>query len=130
MFLKSGIDVVGEESYASRASRAARTNGNNLTNGNKLAKGVSVNTENKLPGRPYTAFFTPASDTSASSVFEALDTAKILEKDILCLDRQQGGEVQIAFRTKALKERFLALNSLKIKDGNYALQDVDKPLTF
>ena len=80
-----------------------------------------MNTENKLPGRPCTAFFTPASNTSASAVFEALDTAKIVEK---------GGEVQITFRTKALKERFLALNSLKIKDGNYALQDVDKPVPF
>ena len=76
------------------------------------------------------AFFTPGMDTSVSSVFEALDKAKITDKDILCLHRRQGGEVQITFRTKSLKEKFLSLNSIKINDGNYALQDVDKPLTF
>ena len=37
---------------------------------------------NKLPGRPCKAFFTPSTDTSASSVFEALDKANITHKDI------------------------------------------------
>ena len=83
-----------------------------------------------MPGRPCTAFFTPSTDTSASSVFEALDKAKISDKDILCLHRRQGVEVQITFRTKSLKEKFLSLNSIKINDGHYALQVVDKPLTF
>ena len=47
-----------------------------------------------------------------------------------CIEDREGGEVQITFRTKALKEKFLAMNSLRINEGNYALQDVDKPLTF
>ena len=85
---------------------------------------------NRLPGRPCTAFFTPSSNTSASSVFEALDKAGITERDISCLHRRQGGEIQINFRTKVLKDKFLALNSIKINEGHYALQDVDKPLTF
>ena len=109
----------------SNASRAARTGGPARRSHQKVD---TVN--NKLPGRPCTAFFTPTVDTSASSVFEAPDKAKISYKDILCLHRGQGGEVQITFRTKILKEKFIALNSIKINEGNYALQDVDRPLTF
>ena len=69
--------------------------------------------------------FTPTQSTSASSVFEALDRAEIGKRDI-----REGGEVQITFRTKALKEKLLRLNSIKINGGHFALQDVDKPLTF
>ena len=111
-----------EESYASRAARTTDQSSRVNRNVN------SVN--NKLPGRPCTASFTPNNSTNASSVFEALDKAKINEKDILCLHRRQGGEVQITFRSRALKEKFLALNSITIDNGIYALQDVDRPLTF
>ena len=40
------------------------------------------------------------------------------------------GEVQITFRTAVLKEKFLRLNSIQLDTGTFALQDVDKPLTF
>ena len=111
-----------EDSYASRAAR---------TSGQKSARNQNMNNaNNKLLGRPCTAFFTANNSTNESSVFEALDKAKINERDILCLHRRQGGEVQITFRTRALKENFLALNSISIDNGIYALQDVDRPLTF
>ena len=109
----------------SYASRAVRTGGQVKRN---IPNIEAVN--NKLPNRPCTAFLTPSTDTSASSVFEALDKANITDKYILCLHRRQGGEVQITFRTKSLKEKFLSLNSIKINNGHYALQEVDKPLTF
>ena len=116
------VNYVTEESYASRAARTADSSSRVNQNVN------SVN--NKLPGGPGTAFFTPNNSRNASSVFEALDKGKINEKDILCLHRRQGGDVQITFRTRALKEKFLALNSIRIDNGIHALQDVDKPLTF
>ena len=75
-------------------------------------------------------FLSPSQNTNASSIFEALDRAEIGERDILCLHRRQGGEVQITFRTRALKETFLSLNSIKTNGGHFALQDVDKPSTF
>ena len=115
---------VNEESYASRAARTSQANVRNVRNENLS------NMYNRLPGRPCTAFFTPSSNTSASSVFEALDKAGITDRDISCLHRRQGGEIQITFRTKVLKDKFLVLNSIKINEGHYALQDVDKPLTF
>ena len=110
-----------EESYASRAARTA---------GPVPAAQRNVNNDNRLPGRPCTAFFTPSQDTSATSVFEALEQAELGERDILCLHRRQGAEIQITFKTKELKETFLRLNSIKVNGGNFALQDVDKPLTF
>ena len=103
------------ESYASRAARTAGPA--TLTHRN-----MNVNNSNHLPGRPCTAFFTPSQNRSASSVFEALDRAEIGERDILCLHSRQGGEVQITFRTRALTEKFLSLNSIKINGGHFALQ--------
>ena len=120
------MECTTEESYASRAARTAgpapATKRIGLNNNN--------HNNNRLPGRPCTAFFTPRQDTSAISVFDALEQAEIGERDISCLHRRMGGEVQITFRTTALKEKFLKLNSIKINGGNFALQDVDKPLTF
>ena len=104
----NGLQCVTEESYASRAARTT------VTSDRAVSRKESV--DNK-PGRPCTAFFTPNQNTGAKSVFDALDEANISEKDIWCLHRRQGGEVQITFRTKALKEKLLALNSLRIGDA-------------
>ena len=87
------IECVTEESYASRAARTAGP-------APAINRNVNVNNSNHLPGRPCTAFFTPSQNTSATSVFEALDKAEIGERDILCLHRRQGGEVQITFVQK------------------------------
>ena len=111
-----------EESYASRAARTA---------GPVPAAQRNVeNKDNRLPGRPCTALFTPSRDTSATSVFEALEQAGLGERDIVCLHRRLSGEIQITFKTKELKEKFLSQSSIKVNGGNFALQDFDKPLTF
>ena len=115
-----------EESYA---SRAARTTGP-VPGVQRNVRLNNNNNNNRLPGRPCTAFFIPGRDTSPISVFDALELAEIGERDISCLHRRMGGEVQITFRTTALKEKFLKLNSIEINGGNFALQDVDRPLTF
>ena len=79
-------EALTKESYA---ARAARTGHANVRNENL------INMNNKLPGRPCTACFTPSSQTSASSVFDAFDKAKIGEKDISCLHHDRAGKFKL-----------------------------------
>ena len=83
-----------------------------------------------MPQRPRTAFFTPNKNTSAKSVFEALEQAEIDLAEIACLQRKMNGEVTVTFKSISAKEQFLPLNSLRVDAERVALQDVDKPLTF
>ena len=77
------LNAVTDESYA---SRAARTGGEQKQN-----VGATIrSSENKLPGRPCTAFFMPSTATSASSVFDALDRRQGGGGDRL--HRRQGGK--------------------------------------
>ena len=79
------LNAVTDEWYA---SRAARTGGEQKRNVSATIR----SSENKLPGRPCTAFLTPSTAMSASSVFDALEKADICDRDILCLHRRQGGK--------------------------------------
>lgn len=115
---------VNGESYA---FRAARTSGL-VDNAPTLPPRRSF--ANDMPKRPRTALFTPSRFTSSHSVFDALKSADIPAIDIQCLQRKLNGEVVITFRSNALKEKFLSLNSITINDENYALQDIDRPLTY
>ena len=92
--------------------------------------GKSSILENVMPQRPRTAFFTPNKNTSAKSVFEALEQAEIDPAEIACLQRKMNGEVTVTFKSISAKEQFLRLNSLRVDAERFALQDVDKPLTF
>ena len=121
----NGVQIESRATEGTYASRAARTSGPK-----KETVVSTIDLDNKLPGRPCTAFFTPNLTASPKSVFEALDNGDISDKDVLCLHRRQGGEIQTTFRTEVLKEKFLRLNSITIDNENFALQDVDKPLTF
>lgn len=40
------------------------------------------------------------------------------------------GEVVVTFKSPAVKEKFLSLNSITINNESYAIQDIDRPLTF
>ena len=118
---------VNGDSYASRAAR---------TDGGFAERNLSQETprrqpgDNDMPKRPKSAFFTPSRFTSARSVFTALKDAEISSNEIQCLQRKMNGEVIITFSTAAAKERFLGLNSLRIDREAYAIQDIDRPLTF
>ena len=46
------------------------------------------------------------------------------------MQRRINGEVIITFKTAALKEKFLRLNSLRVGSESYAVQDIDRPLTY
>ena len=115
--------IVNGESYA---SRAARTVSYEYPSRQERAR----SSENVMPQRPRTAFFTPSKNTSAKSVFEALEQAEIDPAEIACLQRKLNGEVTVTFKSISAKEKFLRLNSLRVDAEYFALQDVDKPLTF
>ena len=115
--------VVNGDSYA---SRAARTGSYEYPSRQERVRF----SENVMPQRPRTAFFTPSKTTTAKSVFEALENADIDATEIACLQRKMNGEVTVTFKTISAKEKFLRLNSLQVDAEHFALQDVDKPLTF
>ena len=115
--------VVNGDSYASRAARTA-------TYEYPPRQGRARVSENIMPQRPRTAFFTPSKTTTARSVFEALENAEIDASEIACLQRKMNGEVTVTFKSISAKEKFLRLNSLQVDAEQFALQDVDKPLTF
>ena len=83
-----------------------------------------------MPQRPRTAFFIPSKNTTAKSVFEALEQAEIDVTEIVCLQRKMNGEVTVTLKSISAKEKFLQLNSLQVDAEHFAIQDVDKPLTF
>ena len=114
--------IVNGESYASRAARTVYE----YPSRQERVR----NSENVMPQRPRTAFFTPSKNTSAKSVFEALEQAEIDPAEIACLQRKLNGEVTVTFKSISSKEKFLRLNSLRVDAEHFALQDVDKPLTF
>ena len=115
--------VVNGDSYASRAARTAVYE-------YPTRQERARYSENVMPQRPRTAFFTPNKNTSAKSVFEALEQAEIDPAEIACLQRKMNGEVTVTFKSISAKEQFLRLNSLRVDAERFALQDVDKPLTF
>ena len=115
--------IVDGESYASQTART-------ISFGERPRHTVPTSNENSMPQRPKSAFFTPSKTTTARSVFDALVNADIDNTEIHCLQRKLNGEVVVTFKTIAAKEKFLRLNSLQINSENYALQDIDKPLTF
>ena len=115
--------IVNGDSYA---SRAARTASYEYPPHQQRAR----NSENVMPQRPRTTFFTPSKNTTAKSVFEALEQAEIDATEIACLQRKMNGEVTVTFKSISAKEKFLRLNSLQVDAEHFAIQDVDKPLTF
>ena len=115
--------IVDGESYASRAART-------VSFGERPRRTAPASNENSMPQQPKSAFFTPSRTTTARSVFDALVNADIDHTEIHCLQRKLNGEVVVTFKSIVAKEKFLRLNSLHVNSENYALQDIDKPLTF
>ncbi len=86
--------------------------------------------QNELPSRPLTVFFNPRSRLPASEVFDALQTAGLENSSLSCIQRQSSGEIVLTFRNTGAKERFLSHNVVNIRNQSFALQDVDRPLTY
>lgn len=86
--------------------------------------------ENEIPQRPCTAFVNPRTRLAATDVFEALKLSDVDSKQISCIQRQSNGEIQLTFRNAKQRELFLKKNVIQIRGQPFALQDVDRPLTY
>ena len=86
--------------------------------------------ENELPTRPLTVYFNPRSSVPAAEVFTALQAANVDSNNISCIQRQSSGEIVLTFRNAQAKDQFLTHNVLEIRGRPFALQDVDRPLTY
>ena len=92
--------------------------------------GQLVDPENNIPERPLTAFFRPRSFLPAEDVFSALSEAGIDGSNISCIQRQSSGDILLTFRQKSFKDDFLKKSFLSVRGSPFALQDVDRPLTY
>lgn len=120
--------TVNEDTYAERAARTAASPAHRRNVVQNLRR--EMQTTDDTPKRPLSTSFTPSRYTSARTVFEALSNAEINTQEVKCLQRKMNGEVVITFNSAAAKENFVCKNSLRINDDNYAIQDIDCPLTF
>lgn len=66
----------------------------------------------------------------ANEVFDALKDAGVNSSDISCVQPQSSGEIVLTFRCAQFKENFLQKNVIKLRDQPFAIQDVDRPLTY
>lgn len=92
--------------------------------------GYVPDAQNELPSRPLTVAFNPRTRVPANEVFTALQDASIDSANVSCVQRQSNGEIVLTFRNARSKEQFLANNLVRIRGMPFALQDVDRPLTY
>ncbi|XP_068691795.1 uncharacterized protein [Montipora foliosa] len=117
--------VVAEPNAALRGSYASA-----LRAGEPTDEVVVVDPENDLPGRPLTVSFQPRSFVPAHDVFEALRSADIDNSAVSCIQRQSNGSILLTFRRQDFKDAFLQRSTLTVQGLPFALQDVDRPLTY
>ena len=86
--------------------------------------------DNELPSRPLTVSFNPRSRVPAHEVFTALREANIDNNSVSCIQRQSSGEIVLTFRNAHAKEQFLTHNVVRVRGQPFALQDIDRPLTY
>ena len=125
--------TVNGDTYAERAARTAASPENLMAARRRnVVENLrrDMQTTDDTPKRPLSASFTPSRYTSARTVFEALSNAEINTQEVKCLQRKMNGEVVITFNSAAAKENFVCKNSLLINNDNFAIQDIDRPLTF
>lgn len=90
----------------------------------------NVDEENKVPLRPCTAVVNPTIFLPAQNFFGALNDASIDPKQISCAQRMSSGAINVTFRHPSYRESFLKRNTLEIHGQQFAVQDVDQPLTY
>lgn len=86
--------------------------------------------ENRLPGRPLTAFFSPQIRFPSCDVLSALQEAGLDGSSVACIQHKASGEILLTFRKAELKERFVRSSVFKVNGAPYSIQDVDCQLTF
>ena len=65
-----------------------------------------------------------------NEVFDALKNAGVKSSDISCIQRQSSGEIALTFRSAQFKKNFLQRKVIKLRDQPFAVQDVDRLLTY
>ena len=63
-------------------------------------------------------------------MLSALQEAGLDGSSVACIQRKASGEILLTFRKADLKDRFIRSSVLKVNGAPYAIQDVDRPLTF
>ena len=119
-------NAVDGDSYTSRASRTAGL----VSDASQIQRRPDSSVRNDMLKCPRTALFAPSCFTSARSVFDAFKNADIDASDVQCLQCKMNSEVVITFKSLAAKEKFVSLNAITFNHENYAIQDIDRPLTF
>ena len=89
-----------------------------------------VHVENAVPGRPLTAFLNTRGRIGANKFFDVLKKNGVDPQEISCIQRQLSGEIVITLRTETLKEAFIQRNVLAVRGQPFAIQDIDRPLTY
>ena len=124
---------VESENCTSENSAGPRANNSyaDATRGERIEQDEEiVDPENSIPERPLTAFFRPRSFLPAQDVFSALSEAGIDGSNISCIQRQSSGDILLTFRQQRFKDEFLKKSFLNVRGSPFALQDVDRPLTY
>ena len=128
-----GINVVREDLVSSELGATGPVlpvNFSQIVAGGVANDVVRPADENRLPGRPLTAFFSPQVRLPSCDVLSALEEAGLDGSSVACIQRKASGEILLTFRKADLKERFVRSSVLKVNGAPYAIQDVDRPLTF
>ena len=86
--------------------------------------------ENDLPDRPCSAFLNPHVCFTPDEFFASLQLAQVDPQTISCVQCQYNGEVVVTFRGVSQRDAFLAKSVLQINGQPFALQDIDRPLTY
>ena len=132
---QQAVSAPGNSSYAAAvADNAPRVNENPrgyrgeqyLTRFEK----ENFHPDNVTPERPCTAYFQASVFADSAAVFDALKTQGFAPSSIRCLQRRPTGEMLITFSSVHMKNAFVEKNSIQIHHHRYAINDLDRFLTY
>ena len=132
---QQAVSAPGNSSYAAAvADNAPRVNENPrgyrgeqyLTRFEK----ENFHPDNVTPERPCTAYFQASVFADSAAVFDALKTQGFAPSSIRCLQRRPTGEMLITFSSVHMKNAFVEKNSIQIHHRRYAINDLDRFLTY
>ena len=77
--------------------------------------------ENRLPGRPLTAFFLLQIRLPSCDVLSTLHETGLDGSSVACIQLKASGEIWLTFRNAELKERFVCSSVLKVNGAPYTI---------
>lgn len=76
------------------------------------------------------AFLNTRGRIGAKDVSDVLKENGVDPQEISCIQRQLSGVIVITFRPEAFKDAFKQWNVLVVRGQPFAIQDIDRPLTY